>query len=199
MAYTFDGANKLIILTAQTTMSVRDVYSRWADWVAANMQWLPAFTTIGGDDIDVGAGTYIPVYAYLTNGWRVRPEESDHTLAVTDGVLLVDGGGDPFVDTLGAFTVRVNYQQPVQAIGVSASPTATDIATMVAGILIEGAETLVDTMRLTRSAVLGAASPDGPATAFKSADGSTTRFRSEPVYDSGGNVIGRLVTDVDPT
>jgi len=30
--------------------------------------------------------------------------------------LLVAGGGDPFDSTHGAFTVRVRYSQPVQAI-----------------------------------------------------------------------------------
>ena len=71
---------------------------------------------LGGDDIDVSAGILIPVYVFLLNGWRVKPQESNHTLYVTNGILLVDGGGDPFVSTSGSFIVRINYQQPVQAI-----------------------------------------------------------------------------------
>lgn len=123
MGMTFDGPNKRIILTAGTTsLSVRDVWSRWVDWFLTagdNSKYLPAFVSVGGDDIDLAAGTKIPIYAFLTNGWRVRPQEANHTLNVVDGILLVDGGGDPFVDTTGAFIVRVNYQQPVQAISFS--------------------------------------------------------------------------------
>jgi hypothetical protein len=77
--------------------------------------------TVGGDDIDLGAGTKIPIYAFLQNGWKLKPQESNHTLNVIDGILLVDGGGDPFINTTGSFVVRVNYQQPVQAISFSTS------------------------------------------------------------------------------
>lgn len=125
MSYTFDGATKVISVVAQTVMSVRDVYSRWVDWSQNNAQWLPAFRTVGGDVIDSGAGTSIPIYAYLTNGWRIKPQESSHTLTVTSGILLVDGGGDPFISTTGNYNVRVNYQQPVQAITAGGSGSLT--------------------------------------------------------------------------
>lgn len=74
---------------------------------------------VGGNVIDAGAGTSIPPYIYLLNGWRVKPQEAHHTLNVTGGVLLVNGGGDPFVNTTGSFIVRINYSQPVQAITVA--------------------------------------------------------------------------------
>jgi hypothetical protein len=38
--------------------------------------------------------------------------------------LLREGGGDPFEDTVGAYTVRINYQQPVQAITVETGGAA---------------------------------------------------------------------------
>lgn len=122
MAITFDAANKLLILSSgTTTLDVKDAYSRWKDWVqlSDNSKYVNAFVTAGGETIDAGAGTFIPLYAFLANGWRVRPQEASHTLAVTNGILLVDGGGDPFVNTTGSYVVRVNYQQPVQAITVS--------------------------------------------------------------------------------
>ena len=122
MAITFDGPNKLAILSLGTTsLDVVDLYSRWKDWALAgdNSKYLPAFAPVGGDPIDSTAGTSIPLFAFLANGWRIRPQEASHTLTVTGGVLLVEGGGDPFVNTLGSFVVRVNYQQPVQAITVS--------------------------------------------------------------------------------
>lgn len=119
MGYSFNGTTKIISLTTGTTsFSVRDLWSRWVDWVATsdNSKYLPAFDSLGGDDIDLTAGTKIPVYAFLTNGWKIRPQEADHTLSVVDGILLVAGGGDPFLNTVGTYNVRVNFQQPVQAI-----------------------------------------------------------------------------------
>jgi hypothetical protein len=122
MGYSFDGATKRISLTAGTTsVSVRDLWSRWVDWCLTgdNSKYLPAFVTLGGDDIDAVAGTKVSVYAFLQNGWKLKPQEADHTLNVQDGILLVSGGGDPFVNTSGDYVVRVNYQQPVQAISFS--------------------------------------------------------------------------------
>jgi len=122
MGYSFDGSTKIITLTLGTTiLDVKDVYSRWKDWVilSDNSKWPLAFQSTGGDTIDVGTGTFIPLYAFLSNGWRIRPQEANHTLNVTNGILLVAEGGDPFVNTNGSYIVRINYQQPVQAITVS--------------------------------------------------------------------------------
>jgi hypothetical protein len=138
MTISFDAATQRINLSLGTTaLDVRDLYSRWKDWVQVsdNTKYLPAFSATGGDTIDSGAGTSIPAYAFLTNGWRIKPQEANHTLAVTGGVLLVSGGGDPFVNTTGSYIVRINYSQPVQAITVStgggAAPSASDVAAAV--------------------------------------------------------------------
>lgn len=138
MGYSFDGTTKVIALTPGTTsVSVRDLWSRWVDWWLSsdNSKYLEAFDTLGGDDIDPDSGTTVPIYAFLLNGWRIKPQEANHTLNVTDGILLVEGGGDPFINTTGAFIVRINYQQPVQAIsydsgsgGGGSAPTAGQIA-----------------------------------------------------------------------
>jgi hypothetical protein len=119
---TFNGSTKRIICDAGTTaIDVVGVYSMWVDWALTsdNLKYNNAFNELGGNTIDSGAGTSVPVYGFLTNSWRIAPDEDDHTLAVSGGIILVDGGGDPFVDTAGAYTVRINYQQPVQAITVS--------------------------------------------------------------------------------
>lgn len=136
MAYSIDGPTKVITLTAGTTiLSVRDLWSRWVDWILTgdNSKYLIALNNVGGDDIDPGEGTKIPIYAFLMNGWKIKPQEANHTLVVNDGILLVNGGGDPFVNTTGAYTVRINYQQPVQAIsfdsggGTGTAPTVEEI------------------------------------------------------------------------
>lgn len=123
MGMTFNGSTKVITLTSGTTeLDVVDLYSRWKDWVTAgNANFIPAFDAVGGNAIDVSSGTAIPLYAFLINGWRLRPQEASHVLNVTGGVLLVSGGGDPFLNPLGSFVVRINYQQPVQAITVATS------------------------------------------------------------------------------
>lgn len=146
MAITFDGANKLMMLSSGTAeLNVSDIYSRWKDWVllSDNSKYLPAFGPVGGDPIDAGTGTAIPFYDFLLNGWRVRPQEANHTLNVTGAVLLVDGGGDPFVNTLGAYTVRINYQQPVQAITVTsgAGVTAQDKTDIITGVITQAQAT----------------------------------------------------------
>lgn len=122
MAIAFDGPSKRINLqSGTTTLSVRDLWSRWVDWLGTsdNSKYQFAMEQTGGQDINPADGTKIPIYTFLLNGWKIKPQEASHTLNVTDGVLLVSGGGDPFVNTDGAFVVRVNYQQPVQAISFS--------------------------------------------------------------------------------
>ena len=138
MGYSFDGPNKLIILTSGTvTLSVTDLWSRWFDWFVTsdNSKYFPAMLQVGGNDIDAVEGTSVPIYIFLSNGWRIRPQEANHTLKVTTGIILVEGGGDPFVNTTGSYVVRINYQQPVQAITVStgggSAPTAQQVATAV--------------------------------------------------------------------
>lgn len=139
MGLTFDGLTKVITLTAGTTsLSVRELWSRWVDWFLTtdNSKYLPAFSQVGGDDIDPSVGTTIPIYAFLMNGWKLKPQEANHTLTISDGILLVNGGGDPFNNTTGAYTVRINYQQPVQAITVATGgggtpPTPQEIANAV--------------------------------------------------------------------
>jgi hypothetical protein len=117
----FDGPTKLITITTVNELDVKDLWSRWLDWwlTGDNSKYGVAMQQVGGNDIDPVAGTSIPIYVYLLDGWKVRPREANHTLQVTHGILLTDDGSDPFVNTVGAFMVRVNYQQPVQALTVS--------------------------------------------------------------------------------
>jgi hypothetical protein len=114
MGAIFNGTTKTITLTTGTTsVSVRRLWSDCVDWFLTddNSKFLPAFKTVGGDDIDPTQGTKIPIYSFLENGWKIKPQEANHTLTINDGILLVNGGGDPFINTIGAYTVRINYQQ----------------------------------------------------------------------------------------
>jgi len=129
MALTFDGATKTVTITSVNTLDVRDLWSRWLEWFLTgdNSKYGVAMSNVGGDDIDTGAGTKIPIYLFLQNGWKIRPREASHTLSVTNGILLTADGSDPFVNPAGAFTVRINYQQPVQAIGFVQSSAPGDL------------------------------------------------------------------------
>jgi hypothetical protein len=145
MAISFDGPTKVISLsTGTTSLSVQFLWSEWVRWVATsdNSKYLPAFSLLGGEAIDLTQGSFIPFYVFCLNGWRLRPQEDNHTLKVTEGILLVEGGGDPFLDTLGGYTVRVNYSQPMQAISVGAIPqNGQDVALAVWGYTGAGATT----------------------------------------------------------
>ena len=115
----FDGSNKLIILE-EASVSAAQIWTAYIDWVAieANTKWPSAITQIGGDSL--GGGLYIPLYFFLTNGWRVRPMESNHQLTIT-GNLFVAEGGSPLVNTLGNYNVIAQYTVPVQAQAMATS------------------------------------------------------------------------------
>lgn len=138
MAITIDPANNRLILDS-ASVTAQAIYAAWVDWLVLsdNSKYLPAFRTAGGDDL--GGGLLIPAYYFLSNGWRVRPMESNHNLTIT-GNLFVDGGGVPVVSTLGVYQVNVNYTVPVQAQGISTSgstgPTAAEIAAAVMASLM---------------------------------------------------------------
>ena len=116
--HTIDFANELIILDSGE-YDVQQVYSLWKDEIllTTNAQYDFAFTQVGGNT--VGGSNSIPFYTFLSNGWKVRPQEANATTNVVNGILVTDDDSDPFTNTLGAYTVRINYQQPVQAIAVA--------------------------------------------------------------------------------
>ena len=114
-----DFATKIISHNDVDAYSVPAVYSFWKDQILLtnNAQYAFAFSVLGGNTTS-GANS-IPFYTYLINGWKIQPCSIDYTLDVTNGILLVAGGGDPFINPGSPVTVRINYQQPVQAIAVS--------------------------------------------------------------------------------
>jgi len=126
---TIDFTNKLIIMDAGAVqLDVPGVYSIWKDTILLtnNAQYDFAYSIVGGNLIS--GSKYIPSYTFQDNGWKVRPDEANHTLSVVGGVLVGESGADPFVNTLGAFTVRILYEQPVQAIAITGgSVSAADI------------------------------------------------------------------------
>lgn len=95
-----------------TQVDSSDLYSRWKDWAIVNPQWLGAFRVVGGDPT-IGSNRISPYY-FLINGWRLKPSEANQTLQIS-GILLVDGGGDPYLSTDGTFNVRIVATIPLEA------------------------------------------------------------------------------------
>lgn len=133
MTYTFDGSTKRITLpSGMVTLNLVDLYSRWKEWVlAGNAECLLAFSTVGGEI------TEIPLYLFMQNGWLIVPQSANHTLTVTNGILVGQGAADPFADPAGSYKIRINRQVPgiaigySTAIGGSSGPTAAEIAAAV--------------------------------------------------------------------
>ena len=217
MGYSFDGPNKRITLTiGTTTLNVKDMWSRWVDWflTSDNSKYDIWMMQIGGDDIDESQGTAIPVFIFLASDVKIKPQEADHTLSVTDAILVVAGGGDPFVDTDGEYTVRINYQQPVQAIVISGESGTgiteqdkldiaqfvnetiplDDIADAVLDESVEGSLTLRQHLRISQAVLSGISQGGGtPNILFKSLD--KTKNRIVAIVDGNGN-RSNIVLDV---
>jgi len=122
MSILFNAAEKVITLDS-FSVSASEIWSRWIDWSATgdNSKYLAAMSQVGGV-------APIALYLYLENGWKVRPAEADG-LTTVSGNLLVQGGGNPFLPTVGAYASQVFLETPVaaQAIAVGSGVTPQDI------------------------------------------------------------------------
>lgn len=103
---TFDGVQRLIILTEET-ISAKEIYSYWKLWVMDenNARFLPALSAIGGDPISdvLSLGTTF----FLENGWKIRPKSSNHLLTL-NGNLYTRDGTSPLVPAIGSYNVLVS-------------------------------------------------------------------------------------------
>lgn len=117
---TFDGENKIIsVMSGITALDVKvDLYSDWKEWqlTSDNIKYEPAFRAIGGDPI--GAGLFAGSFFFVINGWKLRPDEADHTLVI-DGNLFGEDGATIVIQTLGDFTVSTQIRNSSQAQGIS--------------------------------------------------------------------------------
>ena len=126
--YTFNGTTKRVTLApGAVSLDLVDLHSRWKDWIlAGNAECLLAFSTVGGEI------TEIPLYLFMQNGWLIVPQSADHSLTVTNGILVGQGAADPFTDPAGSYKIRINRQTPGIAIGYSTTggsgSTAAEIA-----------------------------------------------------------------------
>lgn len=126
---TFDGENKLILVNfGETNIDVdQDIYSDWKEWwrVRDNAKFQQVVRSIGGDPTT--SGSFAGATYFLTNGWKIRTWEGNHTLNV-DGNLFTDSGEDPFVNTIDAHNilVRQTVSNIVDKVVLSGSGGLTD-------------------------------------------------------------------------
>lgn len=152
MSVTFDGQNRLIVPVGPPdgngliNLTAIDIYSWWKQWVqiGTNSKWAPAFRVVGGDPISVDSS--LTPYFFLLNGWRIRPYEATHTFEI-DGALVVDGGGDPVIATVGAYNVLTRLVVPLQANDLTGTATMTS--------LVEAGITVEETLRILLAVAAG--------------------------------------------
>lgn len=186
MPVTIDGPNRILAedaAGASNTVDVAAIYSAWKAWalLADNAKFLPAFRVVGGDPT-VG-GDALGATFFLTNGWQIRPAESDHLLTLR-GNLFVDGGGDPIANTVGTFRVRVAFQQTnlIDRITTGSGVTSTDVTDIAAAVATGRAVTDAQVALVWQ--LLGF-DPDNPATT------------TVPDGDGAGTItIGSVTLDV---
>lgn len=124
MPYTFDGsAKKITLSTGVVSLDLVDLHSRWKDWVLlGNAGYAPAFSTIGGES------PKIPLYLFLSNGWKIIPQSANHVLAVTNGILETDDDSNPFVNPTGGYSIQINREAPGIAIGYQSSGSSLTVS-----------------------------------------------------------------------
>lgn len=87
-----------------------DLYSDGKeDWVANESlrKVIYPLSAVGGNPLP--GGRYLGDTFFIRSDWKIAPYEADHRLIV-DGNLYSEDGEDPFLDTAGAYTVRVLQQ-----------------------------------------------------------------------------------------
>lgn len=222
---TLDPMNLLQIADpGVTSLTVPRIYSEWKNWLLLtnNAQYDFAYTIVGGNTIS--GPKSIPKYVFQANGWKFRPQEASHELSITEGVLVGQGGSNPFVPTVGAYNVQILFEQPVQAITVSTSgsvaptqqqirdamtlaPTAIpvsgsidvkieDVPAELAARIVEGTVTWEQVMRAVLAPSAAKASVPAGAGSFAFRDQADTKDRIAGTIDGSGN---RTITTLDLT
>jgi len=137
----FDGKRKLIILeNGEKEIDVRLMYQSWKSWFAniENIIYPIAMRYVGGDKIE--ENRRVGITYFLTNGWKIKPYEANHTLIIK-GNLYSDDGLFPVVKTEGNYNVLV-INKVSNLIDMITTPTSTVINQTVSNV--SGGSQLVD-------------------------------------------------------
>ncbi len=132
--FTIDTTNRLFIAKSGITSfdATIDLYSDAKEaWLASadvNKYRFPILP-VGGNVIEEtsAASQYVSPYFFLRYGWRLRPQEANHVLVVNGNLLVESGSASPFVNTVGAYNVRIEQR-------ISSDATTTVVETGVSGL-----------------------------------------------------------------
>lgn len=141
---TYDPPNRLFILKTGVIDFdvVVDLYSdAKEDWLSDTLlnKFKFPLLAIGGQSI--GGGRVISPYIMIRYGWKVRPQEADHTLTVA-GNLITDDESSPFAAVLGDYQVIIKSivsSNSLTASGTALSPS--DLASIINGVWDEAIST----------------------------------------------------------
>ncbi len=134
---TYDPGNKLFILNSGVVDYdvVVDLYSdAKEDWMTDALLNKFRFPIIAIGGQAIGGGRVISPYIMLRYGWKVRPQEADHTLTVA-GNLITDDESSPFASVLGDYQVIIKSivsSNSLTASGTALSPT--DLNNIISGV-----------------------------------------------------------------
>ena len=111
--FVFDGQNRIISCDPGVTdFSVATLYSEWKRWFVSdpeNAKWVPAFDlSVGGDDL--GGNVFLGAYYFLLNGWKIRPDDVDHTLTIEGNLFPRPSTNGLFVTTLNPRNVIITMR-----------------------------------------------------------------------------------------
>jgi len=160
MKYEFDGSNKIIKLINDdntNTFNAQDLYSKWKEWVASdinNMKYPQAMRSIGGNEIT--PTERIAPYIEVLNDWRIKPYDGEYILYV-EGNLFATGGVSPFINPDDG-NVVISIQVTGKALAVN-----TDVS--------EVKQKIIEVLKLLGNKA--EISPDGQLVTIYDDDGST--------------------------
>lgn len=126
--FTVDTTAKLFIAKPGiTSFDVKiDFYSDSKEhWLSGGtaMGFLHPIRVIGGDS--VGSGKFAGDIYFLRDGWKIRPDEADHTLLINGNLFLDEGeAGQLIVPTVGGFTVIAIGERSNLVLGIATGALA---------------------------------------------------------------------------
>lgn len=86
-----------------------------------NSKYAHAFTSVAGDPISATQSISPYIFLNTTDGWRIRPQESDHSLSIEGNLYSVDPDLGMFTPTLGDYTVTIQIDRSAASITTTVS------------------------------------------------------------------------------
>lgn len=134
--FTVDTDNRIFVLNSGVTgiNVVVDIYSDGKEaWLSDSLLNKFKFPLLAVGGQPIGGGQVISPYIVLRYGWKIRPQEADHTLTVT-GNLITDDESFPFANVLGDYQVVIKSIVTSNSLTAGAAISESDIANIASGV-----------------------------------------------------------------